>query len=395
MSATRFVRAPATWYGYFLIGTQIYLSNVQGNVIPFLQDEFGLTYRVVSLHSSALALGFIVTGLFGQRVIAAIGRRHALWLGGCGIGTGALLLCLSPGPWASIPSCFVMGLLGGFLPSVVPAVLSDLHGEARRQAFAEQGIVAYAFAIVGPLSTGFFVAHGLGWRPAVLVGAVLGFGLTIIFRKVALPPDAPPAEAVRARLPAAFWAYWCLVAFSCSLEFSVVLWAPTFLERVVGLPAASAATAAAGFFAGVLIGRVILRALVQRYAPAVILSAAFAIGFVGFVLYWGVGQPWAAIVGIVMLGLCIAPQYPLTMSLGLGVAAGAHDAAATRMTLAFGLAVFLAPALLGALADQVGLRLAHLTLPALIAAEVASFVVASLLARRLSPAAPAPYRSPA
>jgi hypothetical protein len=55
----------------------------------------------------------------------------------CGIAAGGLLLCLSPGPWASIPSCFVMGLLGAFLPAVVPAVLSDMHGQMRRQAFAE------------------------------------------------------------------------------------------------------------------------------------------------------------------------------------------------------------------------------------------------------------------
>jgi MFS family permease len=394
-SATPFVRQPATWYCYFLAGTQIYLANVQGNVIPFLQDEFALSYRVVSLHSSAVALGYIIIGLGGRRVINAIGRRYSLWLGACGLGLAALCLCISPGPWASIPSCLCIGLFGSLMSSVMPAVISDMHGEGRRQAFAEQGIVTYSFAIVGPLATGFFVAHGMGWRPAVLVGTALGLGLTAIFRNVRLPPDAPPAKAMQAKLPAAFWAYWCLIAFTCALEFSILLWSPTFLERVIGFPAAAAATAAAGFFAGVLAGRIVLRALVQRYPPVRILSAAFIIGVVGFVFYWWVDQPWAAVVGIVMLGLCIGPQYPLNLALAMGVAAGGRDAAATRVTLAVGLAMLLAPELLGALADQVGLRLAHLTLPALIAAAVVSFAVASQLARRLNPTAPAPYRSPA
>ncbi len=303
----RFVRTPATWYGYFLIGTQIYLFNVQGNVIPFLQTEFTLSYRIVSLHSSAMALGVIITGLFGHHVTRRLSRATALRLGGGGMATGALLLCLSPGPWASLPSCLIMGLLGALIPSVVPAVLTDIHGEGRRQAFAEQAIVAYTFAIVGPLATGFFVANGLGWRPAVLIGAGLGFALIAFFRNIAMPEQRPATQVTAARLPPPFWAYWCLVAFSCSLEFSILLWAPSFLQRVVGLPAAEAATAAAGFFVGVLAGRIALRALVQKLQPRTILFSAFATGAVGFILYWGVGQPWAAIAGIVMLGLCIAP----------------------------------------------------------------------------------------
>jgi hypothetical protein len=51
------------------------------------------------------------------------------------------------------------------------------------------------------------------------------------------------------------------------------------------------------------------------------------------------------------------------------------------MTLAFGLAVLIAPAILGALADVVGLRFAHLTLPALIGLELASFLAAGMLER--------------
>lgn len=275
-----------------------------------------------------------------------------------------------------------MGLGGGLIPSVAPAMISDLHGEQRRKAFAEQSVLVYTFALLGPLSTGFFVSQGLGWRPAVLIGVVVGFSLIFLFRNIAIPERLPASIATTQRLPAQFWAYFCLLAFSCALEFSVLLWAPAFLERVIGLSSAVAATAAAGFFAGVLAGRIALRVLVQRLVPRTIFFAAFAVGAVGFLLYWGVGQPWAAIVGIVMLGLCVGPQYPLTMALGLGAAKGASDAASARFTLAFGLAVLIAPAALGALADIVGLRMAHLTLPALILSALASFVAAGVLARR-------------
>ncbi|HVY21446.1 MAG TPA: MFS transporter [Bauldia sp.] len=390
MAAPAFVRRPATWYGYFLIATQIYLFNVQGNVIPFLQEEFALSYRIVSLHSSAVALGVIITALFGRHITRPLGRRRSLWLGGGSIAAGAFLLCLSPGAWASIPSCLLIGLGGGVIPSVVPAILSDLHGEARRHAFAEQAIIAYSFAIVGPLVTGFSVAHGFGWRPAVILGGAIGVTLIVLFRSITIPEAHAAAAVTRRPLLPAFWAYCALLGFSCSFEFSVLLWSPSFLERVVGLTPAEAATYAAGFFVGVLAGRVALRALLHRFAPQAILLAAFATGVMGFLLYWGIATPWAAIPGIVMLGLCVAPQYPLTMALALGAADGNNDAAAQRLTLAFGLAVLLAPAVLGALADVVGLRIAHLTLPLLIAAALATFLTGQALSRR-----PAPSRSPA
>ena len=378
----RFVRYPATWFGYLLIATQIYLFNVQGNVIPFLQTEFTLSYRVVSLHSSAMALGVIITSLFGNSISAALGRRMAIRLGGAGLGLGALLLCVAPAAWASIASCLLMGLGGGLVPAVIPAIMADLHGEQRGHAFSEQAILAYAFALVGPLSTGLFVAAGFGWRPSVIFGGLIALTLIFIFRNVALPERKVRSTDARGRLPPPFWAYWVLLFASCSFEFSVVLWAPTFLERVVGYSASAAAALAAGFFIGVLAGRIALRFLVERVNPRLVLFAAFACGLAGFALYWGIAQPWSATVGIVLLGLCVAPQYPLIMALGLGATGGASDAGAARFALAFGLAVLIAPAALGALADLIGLRLAHLTLPALIAGGFAAIVVAGMLERR-------------
>ncbi len=64
-------------------------------------------------------------------------------------------------------------------------------------------------------------------------------------------------------------------------------------------------------------------------------------------------------------------------------AAGAKgDAASARVMLAMGLAVLLTPALLGGLADEVGLRLAHLMLPGLTVTAFLCLAVAGALQRR-------------
>ena len=371
-----------TWFGYFLVGLQIYFFNVQGNVIPFIQSEFGLNYRIVSLHSVALALGLIVTGLVGRRVTRKLGRRRSMWTGAGGIAIGAFLLCLSPGPWTSIPSCLLIGFSGGMIAAVVPAMFADIHGERRGQAYAEQSIVAYGFGIVAPIATGAFVAIGVGWRGSVILGGLLGIALIVIFRNTPVPPGEPPPTVARAPLPAAYWAYWSVMAFTCALEFSVLIWGPAFLERVIGFSPAGAATGVAAFPVGVLLGRILIRALVRTIDPRTMLAVAYGIGVVGFLLYWAVGNEWSAILGILLLGLAVAPQYPMTMALAMGASRGATDTAAIRMTLAFGTAMLVAPAALGALADFVGLSLAHLTLPTLLAAAVLSFVVAGILERR-------------
>ena len=378
----RLVRVPATWYCYFLIGTQIFLFNVQGNVVPFLQSEFAISYRVVSLHSVAIAVGVIAMGLVADRFTRAVGRRAALAMGGSGLAAGAIFLCISPAPWASIASCLLIGLMGGLIPSVVPAVLADMHGERRDQAYAEQAIVAYTFALLGPLAAGFFVAQGLGWRYSVIIGAVAGLALVVIFRNARLPEPRPRPTGIAGRLSPPFWAYWCVIATSCALEFSVLFWGPTFLERVIGYSPAGAATGAAAFFGGVLAGRLALRVVVRMFAARTILFFAFGVGLVGFLLYWAVGDHRAAVAGIFLLGLCVAPQYPVVMSLAIGAAKEASDLAAARLTLAFGLAILIAPAVLGALADLVGLRFAHLTLPVLIGAGFVSFTIAGVLERR-------------
>ena len=65
-----------------------------------------------------------------------------------------------------------------------------------------------------------------------------------------------------------------------------------------------------------------------------------------------------------MIGLGIAPLYPLVTDFAIGAAPasvpGARDLAAMRLAIAFGLALLLAPIALGALADEADLGPAHL-----------------------------------
>ncbi len=390
--------ASPTWYAFLLTGFYIYAVNVQGNVVPFLQAEFGLSYREVSLHSSAIAAGIILVGLFGDRVARRLGRRRTLWLGVGGLSGGSILLCLAPAAWASIGSCFLLGALGALVPALLPALLADLHGPRRAEAYAGQAICAYVFGLAAPLIAGACIWAGLGWRVAVLIGAASGIAIALGFRRTPIieaPRDAQashPTEGLtiaRGQLPAAYWAYWVLLIAGCGVEFCILFWAPAYLENVVGLAPATAAASAAGFPLGMLLGRIALRFLVGRVALRRLLIAALALVFAGFLIYWGVGWPPAAVLGVFLIGLGVAPLYPLSTDFAIGAAPLNRDVASMRLAIAFGLSLLLTPIALGALADEVGLGSAHLALPALILAAYASFFAGQALQKRATAAATA------
>jgi len=392
------IRTRTTWYCWLLTGLYVFSVNIQGNVVPFLQEAFAMSYRAVSLHSSAAAAGIMLVGLFGERVARRLGRQRSLWLAAGGFSGGGILLCLAPAPWASITACFVTGLFGALAPAVTPVVLADLHGPRRAAAYAGQGIVAYCYGLAAPLLSGLAIWAGFGWRPAVLAGAIVGIAVAFYFRRLGsaelggTPQSASAAHSsarrasLPAKLPGAYWAFWAMVVATVSLEVGIVFWAPAYLERVVGFTAAGAAAAAAGFPLGALIGRILLRTLVARVALRRLMVTSLALVALGFVLYWGIATPVAAIAGVFILGLGIGPTFPLGTEFCVGAAPaavpGAQDLASTRLAIAFGLALLAAPIALGALADVLALGPAHLALPVLVLASFATFFAGEALQAR-------------
>ena len=174
-----------------------------------------------------------------------------------GCAGGAILLCLAPVVWASVGACLAIGLFGAFIPAIVSAVLSDIHGPRRDIAYAEANALCYAFAIMAPLIAALAAAMGWNWRLGLVCGAAAGIAIALRFIRTPIPENQQPAKLGEGRLPPAFWAYWAMLAFGVALEFAALLWAPAYLEKVIGLSAPAAAVGAGAFFAAMLIGRTV------------------------------------------------------------------------------------------------------------------------------------------
>jgi fucose permease len=374
-----FARDPATWMTYGLVGYFAFMETVLGPIMPFLRTELNLDYTTASLHFSAFALGAVLLGLFGDRVSGRWGRFASLWGGALAMTGGVAFLVSVPSPWVTVPATFVMGLCGALVLVTSQALLSDAHGEYGAVAVTESNVTASACAISAPLLVGTSAAAGLGWRPALVVPAAVLILLAAVF--FFRPPTLPQAAAKSDEpadghgLNARYWALWALVALGVASEWCVAYWGADFLADGTGLTRAASATSLTAFFAAMLLGRVASSRLARTVSPTVLLAATLGLALAGFPLFWFSPGSVLTLAGLFVTGLGIGSVYPLGISAAIASAPGNSDAAAARLTIGAGGALLVAPFVLGALADRIGISTAFgIVVPMLLAALLLALV---------------------
>ena len=364
---------------YGLVGYFAFMETVLGPIMPFLRTELDVDYTTASLHFSAFALGAVLLGLFGDRLSALWGRLVSLWGGAFAMGVGAMLLISVPSPWGTIPAAFVMGLCGALVIVTSQALLSDRHGEFGAVAVTESNITASACAIAAPLLVGAFAAAGLGWRAALIVpvAALVLLASMFLFR----PPDLPQTtaksgdRAVGLTLPPRYWALWTLVALGVASEWSVAYWGADFLADGTGLSRPAAATSLTTFFAAMLVGRIASSRLARILPTTLLLAATLGLALVGFPLFWYSPGSILTLAGLFVTGLGIGGVYPLGVSAAIASVPGNSDEAAARLSIGGGGAILVAPFILGALADRIGIATAFgIVIPMLLAALALALV---------------------
>jgi fucose permease len=357
-----FQRDRSTWLAYLLLAFYGYHLNLLGPITPFLKNELRLSYTVSSLHFTAFALGILLVGLGGHRVIQWIGRGTSLWLGAFGLGLGTLLLAIGKSPCVTIGATFVMGLIGSLTLVIVPSLLSDRHGTFRSVALSEANVIASLAAAMAPLLIGWSARFLGNWRMALGLGAIVPVFLRLGFGRMELPGTPTPDRnelQPGGTLPPRFWVYWISIVLAVSTEFCMISWSSDYLEKGLGVSRASAAQSLSLFLAAMILGRLLGSRLARTCSIQRLVTVSILIAGTGFHLFWLSGDAWAALLGLAIAGLGIASLYPLLLALAMEAAAGNTVMASARATLASGFAILVLPLLLGRLADAIGIRQAY------------------------------------
>ncbi len=336
--------------------------------LVFLANGSGIGAWAAGIAGIKAGLGLTATALGSALLMLAVGAMSAMpfagWLAArrgrlvmpCALlfAVALLLPALARTYWMLLPSLFAVGAASGTLD-----VLMNAHAARVEQAYGRAIMSSFhaAWSLGGLVGAGATAAllhlgqpnvlpFAAAWV-AVLAGAAWRLGLDD--RAAA---GRPGGFAWPSRALAGLGAL-CLLAFMT--EGAVADWSGVFLRSVAGASPAMATAGFAGFSAAMVLGRLTGDTLVRRFGPAMVLRAGALLAVAGFAVV--VALPAAAAAGFALVGLGVANMAPLLLSAAgrSGPAASTGVAAVATMGYA---GLLLGPPLIGAAADQVGLRAA-------------------------------------
>jgi len=362
----RLIRTPFIWALYLLLGLFSFMLSMIGPMVPYLRDEFAMSYGLAGLHQSAFALGMVTIGVVGGSIIKRLGIAVCIWGGMADMIAGLLVMVLARGPAMTLGGVFVMSIGGTVALAAIQTALANGPARFRGKLIMEANVVASALTMLVPLVLLAGARWSIGWRvvfPAMLASlvAVASFGVPATMRHQATRDER--ADAGGGRLGGAFWRMWLIVFFGVSVEWAVSFWCMTYL---LGLPGNSRGLAAAGTVLlglSAVAGRFVSSRIGHRVPEKRLFIVMTALVIAGFPLYWlRAGAP-LTFLGLALCGFGSSNFYPLGLSLALGHAPGNAAKASSLVPVASGSAIGLAPFLLGRLADATDMRVALWYIP--------------------------------
>jgi fucose permease len=372
------VRDRPTWLSYLNIGLFGYFLYAFGPTVALLRDEQGYTRSVASLHGTAMALGSVLVGLTATRFVRWMGRGAMLRLGSALMAGGILVYTgFDPLP-LTLLGIFLAACGGTFAMVGVNAFLPAHHGAASARAMSEAHGLGATMGLLGPLAIGGGVAIGWGWRPGLLATCAGLVVLEVLRGRRLADFDteldhhaAAPSSEKRARLPRLYWYAFAVFALCAGTEFSLTLWGSDLLRERAGLGEAAAAAALVTIVGGMAVGRVGGSAVVGRFEPDRVLMGTMALSIAGFAIAWFSSSPVPMLIGFAITGLGLGLQSPLAISRAVLASGGQVDRGSGLASVAAGAASGVAPFVLAAVADAIGVHLAFLIVPALLATGIA------------------------
>ena len=342
--------------------------------LPDIQTHLGVSESQLGLTMIGMSLGSLISLTFGSPVIEKVGPR-----------TTALVTVLGPSllfaliPWLPVaPAVFVVmfftGLLSGAL-EINLNVETDRLETASGKRYMNR---AHGFWSVGFFVTALFGAmirqSGLSaqWHMGIIAVIVVLVGGYMFFGMVAAPkPKDQGHDAGAHRIAFPNWGLvpLCIIGFAAFLvEGAGIDWSAIYMRDVFSAQpfvGGMGLTLFAFFMAAM---RLTADPVVARYGPRNVAMVLLVLAAIGVLMVGLAPQTWVALAGFSLMGIGCSAVYPLAVS----AAAQRTDRPAAVNVAALGqvsfVVFFLAPPLLGFVAEYLGIRNSYLIcLPLLVA----------------------------
>ena len=343
------------WPSYVGVAAIGYAMYGVGAVAPYLRTQLGLSDAQVGLHSTGMAVGLVLTGTVTPALARRFGELAVRGVAIGGLAAAIVALAVAPSLPVTLAACVLIGFGTGTILGYANAVLARTGGRLARLRVARANLWAMVTAFACPIAVASAVRGGLPWGLGILPELGLLLVLAMDLRGGRRFDRGAEMTAARSRLPSGYWLSWAFLVAAIAVEFSIVFWGATLIQRRTGVDTPTATLLGGLFMGGMFFGR-----LGQSFglgtggdlrrpaATGVLLAAA------GATIAWISTMPILSAGGLFVAGLGVAGLYPLGVAAALAAAPRQPALAGTRLTLASGTAILLAPLALGVVADATG-----------------------------------------
>lgn len=327
-----------------------------GATMPVIRSDLNIGLTVASLHFTVAALCGMVGAVISAPVVNRFGRRLTMYASLTVVSLALLAFCLAPTVVLTLLASAAFGFAGPFALVLTQAEVLDRHVHHRATAMAELNLAVSGALVAATLGVGPLVALTGSWRIALMFPVSVTFGAFFALRGLQFT-DAGRRKGARSRrrMTGLAWLFCLLLVSSTGFEWSYGYQGAEFLHQAGGVSKETAATLMTLFYIGTVISRVALIRAVRKVAIPHLLMASFAVALTGFALLAGGTSIEVKAIGLLISGLGIAITYPMVVTLAGTAFADATDWIVAKLYVAGGLAIAVAPFLIGALGDQFGI----------------------------------------
>lgn len=346
--------------------------------LPDIQTHLGISEGQLGLTMIGMAIGSLISLTFGPPVVEKLGFRKTALFTVLGPSVLFAIIPWLPAAPAMFAVLFVAGLLSGALEINLNVEIDRLEMQTG-QRFMNR---AHGFWSVGFFVTALFGAMirqsgiSAGLHMGIIAALVLVVGGYLLSGATEAPKPARPAgeEGHRFAFPNLGLLPLCLIGFAAFLvEGAGIDWSAIYMRNVFAVEPFIGGLGLTLFAFFMAVMRLSADPIVTRFGPRNVAMVMLTAASLGALLVGTAPTATLALVGFALMGAGCSAVYPLAVS----AAAQRTDRPASVNVAAIGqvsfVVFFLAPPLLGFVAEYFGIRMSYLIcLPLLLAGLWAS-----------------------